>query len=226
MSEGRGEGLHPQDRQAYIDRYESRLRQFGYAPETLGWGKKGRQETRFAVLSAEIIQHPEASVLDVGCGFADLHEFLTQHGWRGRYTGIDIVPSLLDIAKQRHPGVDLRCVDLGNFSADSAYDYVVASGVFNAKISAEDNLRYIRRSLVRMFKIARIAVCVDFLSTYVDFKDPIAWHTDPSWALTVAKELSKRVALRHDYMPFEFSLFVYRDQEISNRNVFAGFSLS
>ena len=36
----------------------------------------------------------------------------------------------------------------------------------------------------------------------------------------VAMGLTRRVVLRHDYMPFEFALLLYRDQRRSNRNIF------
>jgi hypothetical protein len=74
-----------------------------------------------------------------------------------------------------------------------------------------------------MFKVARRAVCVDFMSTEVDFRKPGSWHTDPCWALREAYKLSRRVMLRQDYMPYEFSIIIFKDADISSRNVFAAF---
>ena len=34
-----------------------------------------------------------------------------------------------------------------------------------------------------MFELCRQAICVDFMSKYVDFQSPEAWHTDPAWAM-------------------------------------------
>lgn len=198
------------DRQDYVERYSARLRQHGYSPQTLGWGAHGRQDVRFRVLAEPALQRPDCSVLDVGCGFADLHDFLTQCGWRGTYTGIDIVPDLLDVARQRHPDLDLHELDL---IADSEqltpHDFVIASGVFNAQLKVSDNTRHIATALATMHGLARVAVAVDFLSTYVDFQKPEHWHTDPGWALSTARRLSRRVALRHDYLPYEFALFIH-----------------
>jgi SAM-dependent methyltransferase len=213
--------LKEKDRRETIERYENRLRQFGYSPETLGWGKQGRQEVRFGVLSQPILEFSDSSVLDVGCGFADLYDFLVAHGWHGTYCGIDIVPGLLKVARARHPDLDLYEGDIASDALQWVkYDYVVASGVFNAKLSDGDNLEYIELSLRNMLHLANSAVCVDFMSTHVDFQDPKGWHTDPVWAFTLAKKLSRRVVLRHDYMPYEFALFVYCDDSISMRNVF------
>lgn len=215
--------MHPEDRQAYVERYESRLDQFGYSPETLGWGKNGRQDVRFAVLAAEALARANCSVLDVGCGFADLYDYLRARGWAGSYTGVDIVPRLIEVAVERHPGLDLRCAELHQLAGEGTHDYVIASGVFNARLEQEDNREHIRRSLAAMHRLARAAVCVDFMSTYVDFQHPLGWHTDPGWAFGAAKELSRRAALRHDYMPFEFALFIYKEDQVSGRNVFQAF---
>jgi len=213
--------LKKEDREHYIQQYETRLRKFGYSPETLGWGKYGRQEVRFAVLAKFALGMPGSTVLDVGCGFADLYDFLIEHQWRGQYCGIEIVPGLLDLARKRHPDLDLRGLDItSDEDLPEAHDFVIASGVLNFKLKMGDNEQHIQRALDAMFRVARVAVCVDFLSTYVEFQKPDAWHTDPGWVFAQAKQLSRRVILRHDYMPFEFSLFIFRDDFISERNVF------
>jgi len=167
---------------------------------------------------------PGSSVLDVGCGFCDLYDFLDKRGWQGRYTGIDIVPGLLEVAKQRHPGLDVRECDITDDSAPlDEYDFVISSGALNASLPSGGNEVHIELALRTMFLRSRLATCVDFLSTYVDFQKPGAYHTDPGWALAAAKRLTRRVLLRHDYMPYEFSIFLFRDDAISERKVFRAF---
>lgn len=176
---------------------------------------------RFAVLAEAALARPDSSVLDVGCGFADLYDWLSARGWRGRYVGIDIVPGLLAVARTRHPGLTLLDLDLAEAAATTGpHDFVIASGVFNARLSHGDNREHITAALGLMLSMARIGVMVDFLSADVDFQKEGAWHTDPAWAFRAAKALTRRVALRHDYMPFEFALFLHRDDRVSPRNVF------
>jgi SAM-dependent methyltransferase len=213
-----------EDRLDCIQRYEKRLQEFGYSPATLGWGVHGRQEVRFSVLAEPVLRVPESSVLDVGCGFCDLSEFLTQHGWRGRYTGVDIVPGLLDVARRRHPDLDIRELDITDESvALEEYDFVISSGALNAALPSGSNETHTAEALRSMYQRSRYATCVDFLSSYVDFQKPGAYHTDPGWALAAAKQLTCRVLLRHDYMPYEFSMFLFRDEAISERKVFRAF---
>ena len=213
--------MEKEDIAAYINRYEARLKQYGYSPKSLGWGKEGRQGIRFAVLAEEVLKEPNSSVLDVGCGFADLYDFLVACGWKGHYHGIDIVPGLIQIARRRHPKLAIQNCDItSNHGLKNIYDYIICSGVFNAKLSQSDNNHHITKALKSMFKLARKCVCVDFMSTYVDYEHSEAWHTDPIWAFETAMELSRRVSLRHDFMPYEFALFIYRDDTVSNRNIF------
>jgi len=85
-----------------------------------------------------------------------------------------------------------------------------------------NNETHIQTALHAMFGRTRVAVAADFLSSYVDFKKPGSWHTDPGQAMAWAKQISRRVALRHDYIPYEFALFIYADDTVSDQNVFRG----
>jgi SAM-dependent methyltransferase len=213
--------LKEADRRDYIERYEARLRRFGYSLETLGWGKQGRQDIRFGVLSQPILESLNSSVLDVGCGFADFYDYLVDRGWKGYYCGFDLVPGLLQVAKKRHPEIDLRELDITAPGLSlGPYDFVVGTGMFNARLKFGNNLEHIECALRNMRRVANVAICVDFMSTYVDYQHPEGWHTDPAWALALGKKLSRRVLLRHDYMPFEFALIIYCEDAISSRNVF------
>jgi SAM-dependent methyltransferase len=202
------------DKASYVDRYERRLREHGHSPEALGWGKLGREHVRFQVMADVVREARATSVLDVGCGFADLFDHLVQQGWEGEYSGLDIVPGLLAEARRRHPSLELHEADIRAYTPERrGFDVVVASGVFNARLKGEDNREHITQSVKQMYALCRRAICVDFMSTYVDFQRPEAWHTDPAWALALGRSLSKRLRLRLDYMPFEFALIVYRDDE-------------
>jgi SAM-dependent methyltransferase len=213
--------MDDQDRRLLIEWYRERLAEHGRSPAGLGCGKGGRQEVRFGVLAEPVLARPTSSVLDVGCGFADLYAFLHAHGWSGNYCGIDVSPDLLHVARELHPDLDLREAEVTAAAlADASFDFVLASGTFNVRLRTGDNLAHIERALTTMRRIARVAVCVDFLSSYVDYWHPDAWHVDPAAAFAIGKRLSRRVGLRHDYMPYEFALFVYCDDAVSPRNVF------
>lgn len=216
--------MNPEDRQAQIERYSALFQEFGYSSRSLDLGQDGRQALRYRVLAEPALRQPESSVLDVGCGFADLYAYLKSRGWRGTYTGLDIVPGFVEAARERHPALDVRLQDItAPEPAIEPHDFVIAaSGVFNARLQSDNNA-HTRRGLAAMAALAKQAVSVDFLSTEVDFQKPEAWHTDPVWALAEARKLAPRVVLRMDYMPYEFALILYVRGEVSRNNVFVDF---
>lgn len=201
------------------ERYAGRYRDYGYSPMTLGWGEHGRQEVRFRHL-LEIGGGPGASILDVGCGFGDLFGFLREQGWSGDYLGVDLVPELVEEAKSRYPGAVFAACDFESHSFDRHYDLVVASGIFNFRLLDDDNYAYIERVLSKMHAISSFGVAVDFMTEWVDFQNPIAFHTDPAVLLSIVRQITRRFVLRQDYMPYEFSLYLYRDVSLTDTNTF------
>jgi ubiquinone/menaquinone biosynthesis C-methylase UbiE len=216
--------MNIKDKEQYIKRYIKRYKRYGYSPLSLGWGKGGRQDLRFRVLSEVGILY-DSSVLDVGCGFGDLFNYLKKQGWRGDYVGLDIVDDLLTEARKQFPEIEVRNIDILTNKFDNQFDYVVSSGIFNARLYEEDNYDYIFRMLKKMFEISKIGVAVDFMSSYVDFKHTTAFHAEPEVVFSLMRKLSKRIILRHDYMPYEFAVYIYKNDEISLGNIFVGSEL-
>jgi SAM-dependent methyltransferase len=193
----------------HIERYRGYLTRHGASGAALGWGPDAKQDLRFAALTAEVLARPTSSVLDVGCGFADLYPFLRARGWRGQYTGVDLVPEFVQIARQRHGNIQLVAGE--PTALRGSWDFVIGCGIFNARLSAGDHLGYVRATLRTCFDLARLAVCVDFLSDRADYQSERASHADPLAVLELGLALSPRVVLAHDYLPHEFKLLVVKD---------------
>ena len=85
-----------------IERYTKRYIEFGYSPKSLGWDK-GKQDVRFEILTSQY-NFDDKHVLDIGCGFGDLNKALSRKTNHYKYTGIDIVESLLTEAKKQYQG--------------------------------------------------------------------------------------------------------------------------
>lgn len=207
------------DKKYIINQYNERLKKYGHDPRTLGWFE-GRQPIRFNVLS-EIGDFNSCSVLDVGCGFGDLYEFLTKKYDTIQYTGIDINPRLIKIAQNTYPGVHFAVKDFHEAAIDTWFDWVVSSGVFNVK-SSESTL-FIQEMIKKMFILCTKGVAADFMSSYAGIKGKNTYYTVPEELFGFCKTLSRRIVLRHDYMPFEFCVYIYRNDRINKQNVFSDF---
>ena len=205
------------EKKATIERYNRRLEVYGYDPRTLGW-LKGRQPIRFEALS-QIGDLNNSSILDVGCGFGDLYGFLIKKGLTIKYTGHDINPELIKIAREVYPDAHFAVKDIEEEEIEDRFDWVFESGVFNFKSSHSE--RFVQNMLRSMFELCRKGVAADFVSSYVDFEDKDAYYASPEEIFAFCKTLSRRVVIRHDYMPFEFCMYIYKDDSINERNVFA-----
>jgi SAM-dependent methyltransferase len=204
--------MQQSDVQSYRERYSKRLSQFGHSPESLGWGGgTSRQVKRFESLTRFMDSKTDFSLLDVGCGFGDLCGFLRRKGWKGKYLGVDLVPDLIQVARnQNYANSEFVVSDASvNLQSLGQYDFVVASGIFNAKLSS-DNLVHIEMTLTQMWESSKQAVVVDFMTNKVDFQAEGSWHTDPAIAYQIGKRISKKVVLLDDYLDYEYVLSLFR----------------
>lgn len=191
--------------------YEGRFRQFGDDPRSF-WGSEDSQHARFEILN-EIGPISGHSVLDVGCGSGDLLTFLREVGSRPRdYVGCDLSQEIIELAREKHPQHAFRHCDVLKFPIDlhkDGFDYVLASGLF----ALEEELWKERtlRKLIKMFRICRMGMGANFLSSFSKGDDPESHYSDPGELLSsVMREITPKAILRHDYRQNDFTIFLYK----------------
>ncbi len=202
-----------------IERYSSRYRVHGYSEKSLGWDK-GKQEVRFDVLTSQY-DFTGKSVLDIGCGFGDLNKTLKRkYSNTYSYLGVDIVPDLICEAKTHYESNKISFIvgDFLSLDFGERCDYVIASGVFNYKLSAANNYEIIDAAIEKALSLCRDGIAFDFLSDKVDYRLEHTFHSAPEKILEIAYKYSRNIVLRNDYMPFEFSIFIFKDDSFSASN--------
>lgn len=210
--------LSGRDVDAVTSRYRRRLKRFGYSPRTLGWDK-GKQDVRFEILTS-LHDCDGKSFLDIGCGFGDLIQTLEERCSSFKYFGIDLVPELIELARRRHPGDNCRFAEMDFLEADleERFDIGIASGTFNFRLEHGDNYEFVRAAMEKALMLCSEGIAFDFLSDKVDYEYPHTFHYSPEKILGMAYTYSRNVALRNDYMPFEFSVFIFRDDSFSKHD--------
>lgn len=186
-----------------VERYSTRLAKFGDDPRTLGWDKRESQQARFGV-AVDSFDFAGRSVLDVGCGLADFHDFLEERGMKpSSYTGCDINPDLLERCRQRQPDCAFH---LANLLVDDVpggpFDVVTLFGVVNFRFAEFSNEDFARGMMRRAFEHCREAMVMDMLTGTNDLaypKEDFVYYYDPAEMLRYALSLTPHVALRHDY---------------------------
>ena len=189
------------------DHFGALVRQHGYGHEAIDYGSRMGQRQRFDVLT-ETLTLEGRRVLDVGCGFADLAEYLNEREIGATYEGIDICPELIEEARRRHPGLPLKVCNLLDEDPQEPCDVAIANGIFYLLGGEAEGL--MQRIVVRMFELAREAVAFTSLSTWADHREPNEYHADPRRVLEFCQTLTPRVTLRHDYMPHDFAVFLMK----------------
>ncbi len=211
--------LHDADKDNLIRRNQRNYEKYGYSPLSLDWNK-GKQDIRFEILTSMLHVQSGASVVDVGCGFGDLLPYWRQLS-AGKYIGVDIVQEFIEEARQIHKDETDAQFLLADFLSESFLenaDFFLASGTFNYMFENTSNYKFIENSMKKAFAHANAGLAFNFLSDKVDWKYDNAWYSNPSVILEMAYGLSRNVCLRNDYMPFEFSVAVFKDDSFSKED--------
>ena len=140
------------------------------------------------------------------CGH--LVEHLAAHGFQGRYLGIDALPEMAAYASQRHPDWQFADGDILGMDAKWTADYIVGSGLFTFS-----DLDLMKKAVTAMFATCTKGVAFNALSAWADRKEPGEFQADPLATVEFCRTLTPWVALRHDYMPQDFTIYLYRDAD-------------
>ena len=102
--------------------------------ECVGWmdGTENSQK-RFQTIYEGGIGNDD-SILDVGCGVAHLHTYLSNQGWSGKYLGVDPNKKAIDLIDEDINAMHGTIDGLPDYMK---YDWVIANGVFNLGLDEE-----------------------------------------------------------------------------------------
>ena len=180
------------------------------APQIVGWGSTQEQELLFSALL--LFYSPKMSILDAGCGRADLYGYLTRLFQTDiPYTGIDYNPNHLILAKEKYPSVNVKSLDILNLSEN--HDWVVGSGLFNIK-DHNDLTEYAKQCIDKMYESANIGIAFNMLTGYPDDiadedKAVLASHNPSVWLDYLIGKYTK-VICRADYMLGDVTFFILK----------------
>ena len=126
------------------------------------------------------------------------------------YRGIDLSPEMIALARRRFPK---RSFEVANLLEQEPpferCDYVLASGIFYLRREAPEE--YLRSMIECMFAHCTRGVAFNSLSAWGEelaFDDE--FRADPYLTLVTASSITERLALRHDYHPRDFTIFMHR----------------
>jgi len=198
--------------------YKKRFKEFGVDPKALLWKSRGAAHQRFRQFWAEI-DFDNKSVLDIGCGFGEMGNFLTKRYENVLYKGVDITSEFIKNGKLLYPHLDLEIHDFHALTkavscSDIKFNVVLASGVLNSNYgSTKKNMDYRKKSIKEMFALTDNCFAFNMLGSHPQLKnkkDSNVWYADSLEILNFCMTLTKKVLLRSNYHPTDFTIFMYK----------------
>jgi SAM-dependent methyltransferase len=199
--------LRPEAKELLIKNYQQLFREHGPTSLAAQCSPEG-QRMRFDELT-RIADLSGSKVLDLGCGIADFYPILSEKFPGLRYTGVDLVPEVIEYARAKYPEAMFECQDILQDPLEQTYDYILISGMFNNAVPGASE--FFKSMVSAAFQNVRRGLAFNFISTHVNFvAEDMAYH-DPADVLNFCiNQLSRKTALFHHYDRCDVSVFVYR----------------
>ena len=176
-----------------IDYYSKKFKQFGATAQGVDWNGEQSQRLRFETLwgASGFTASEPVRILDYGCGYGGLADYLSSLDFKGEYLGFDIVESYIQYAQEKYLPSG-KFAFTSNLDVKKNFDVCFASGVFNVQVGTRDewvrNQNPTRPSSDLFFpEIHEIAQIVDELKCqYEVFKDYGLWE----WTMRIDRGLA------------------------------------
>lgn len=156
------------------------------------------------------------SVLDVGCGLGAFYSRLRDRGVDCTYVGFDISSEMVRRCRDRFPNVHFESGNFLSWDPGQEFDYVVSFGI-HSNVRLADGKKLLQLVTRRQFELCRIAAHVGLLTTRYKHFGPNVQAWNPERVLSMALSITPFVTLRHDYLPNDFSMTLYRQPLIDTR---------
>ena len=197
--------------------FTEKLETFGATAKGVDYNGEQARQIRFAELVKIVNPAQRFSIIDYGCGYGALFEYLHTKGWEFDYYGVDLIEKMILAGSEKY-------MDFSNahFTTDEkelpVADYLVAAGIFNIKLESpyDEWQDFICETLPRMNALCSKGFSFNMLTKYSDAdrmaERPDLFYGDPLFFFDFCKRnFSRNVALLHDYGLYDFTILVRKD---------------
>jgi SAM-dependent methyltransferase len=190
--------------------YDTLVDRLGHVAGATDQSEQSRR-LRFRAL-ADVTNLDNKRVLDVGCCIADYADYLQERFKNVSYVGIDISARMIDEAKRLRPNLELRLGNILDDTLNEKFDVVTANGIFY--LLGKDAAEVIPQVIRRMYDASSCAVAFSTLSSWAPVKEEGEFYADPLETIKICRECTPWVTLRHDYLPHDFVVYMYRERRV------------
>lgn len=202
---------------SYKDYFNDKIEKHGATPKGVDYNGPEAQETRFEQLVKVIDPSRPFKVIDYGCGYGALFEFLQAKGWEFEYYGFDMLEKMILAGTEAHKGI-ANAHFMYQTSELPVADYLLAGSIFNNKFDAvhEEWQAMVLDTLRNMNSFCNRGFSFNILTRYSDAdrmaQRPDLYFADPLVLFDFCKRnFSRNIALLHDYGLYDFTILVRKD---------------
>lgn len=195
------------------DYYSEKIKEFGFNANGMDWKDENTQTLRFQVINEFIEFNKNPSILDIGCGNAEYHNYCLTNKLQHQYKGLDINPLMVEESNSRF-GAETALLVNGlddDKLKDLSFNYVICSGTFNAKLdnTSENWKEFFYDSISKMFHLATHGVIFNCMTPHVDYEYDRLYYPDLNNLTTfIVKNLSRDFRIQHAYPLYEMTIFI------------------
>lgn len=197
-----------------IKRYYEENNRAGYPDYyILGWESEEAQKRRFKELVGNIDLNNKV-ILDVGCGTGNLLEYIGTkfHGYN--YTGVDVLPHMIERAGQKGLDGEFRCLDLfkDNPYRNKSFDAIFSSGIFNLNLG--NNQEFLIKAVEIFQNLSRETVSFNLLWDMSNDRDDKYFYFSPEEVNKNLSELygqSWDISIVKGYLNNDFTVCLSRE---------------
>ena len=192
-----------------VDQYYSeKISEFGTTSKGVDWNGEESHYLRFEQLTKILTKNKDFTLLDFGCGYGSLIQFLNEKKFDYNYTGYDISSAMLNEGKKK-----FQAYNFTNEISNNLFDFTIANGIFNVKLSTpkKEWEKYMFKTLNQINNLSAEGFSFNILTSYSDKKymKDYLYYANPLEIFDYCKRnFSRNVALLHDYELYEFTVLV------------------
>lgn len=194
--------------------FADKLDEFGATPRGVDYNGPEAQWVRFGQLVRVIDPAQPFTVLDYGCGYGAMFDYMQGRSWQFEYWGVDLIEKMVIAGRETH-----KDFPNAHFTTDEnqvpGADYLLAGAIFNIKMETPfDEWRsFSVETLHTMNRLCSKGFSFNMLTKYSDAdctaKRPDLYYGDPLFYFDYCKcNFSRNVALLHDYGLYDFTILV------------------
>jgi SAM-dependent methyltransferase len=193
--------------------YKRKITTFGSTPLGVDWSTESSQYQRFDRLLRYMPLTEGDSILDFGCGYGALVDYLKSRNIFPKYTGLDLVTEMLEVAAIRNPEHATNFIS--ELPPNGIWDYVTMSGVFNVKgeTSIDEWEDYLIQTLNSVIPLAEKGISFNLLTSFNDLnrrKDHLYYCDPRDIASKINLESPFLLTIDHSYELWEFTVTILK----------------